>query len=109
MGVSKGTVCLGSAADCSDSKDFLNVLMGRDSTFKKRRHSYKGALALEIRVRGIVTNFVVYYRIELQLASCIANLSLKRIARALHMARIRSNPSKKFSTRVYTAVPWYRY
>jgi hypothetical protein len=41
--------------------------MGRNSTFKKRRHSYKGALALEIRVRGIVTNFVVYYRIELNL------------------------------------------
>ena len=33
--------------------------MGRHSTFKKRRHRYKGALALEIRVRGIVTNFVV--------------------------------------------------
>jgi hypothetical protein len=39
--------------------------MGRNITFKKRRHIYKGALALEIRVRGIVTNFVVYYRIEL--------------------------------------------
>ena len=44
--------------------------MGRNSTFKKRRHSYKRALGLEIIVRGIVTNFVVYYRIELQLASC---------------------------------------
>jgi hypothetical protein len=75
--------------------------MGRNSTFKKRRHSYKVALALDIRVRDIVTNFVVYYRIELQLASCIANLSLKRIARA--PARIRSNPSKFFSTRVLLA------
>ena len=70
--------------------------MGCNSTFKKRRHSYKGALGLEIKVRGIVTNSVVYYRIRL-LASRIANL-LKRIARA--PARI---PSKnfKFSTRVY--------
>jgi hypothetical protein len=42
--------------------------MGRNSTFKKRRHSYKAALALDVKVRGIVTNFVVYYRIELQLA-----------------------------------------
>ena len=33
--------------------------MGRNSTFKNRRHSYKGALGLEIKVRGIVTNFVV--------------------------------------------------
>jgi hypothetical protein len=40
--------------------------MGRNSNFKKRRHNYfKGALALEIKVRGIVTNFVLYYRIEL--------------------------------------------
>jgi hypothetical protein len=43
--------------------------------------SFKGALGLEIKVRGIVTNFVIYYRIRLQLASRIANL-LKRIARA---------------------------
>jgi hypothetical protein len=34
--------------------------MGRNSTFKKRRHSYKAALAVEIRMRAIVTNFVVY-------------------------------------------------
>ena len=33
--------------------------MGCNSTFKKRRHNYKGALGLEIKVRGIVTNFVV--------------------------------------------------
>ena len=35
--------------------------MGRNSTFKKRRHSYKGALGVELKVRGIGTNFVVYY------------------------------------------------
>jgi hypothetical protein len=35
--------------------------MGCNSTFKKRRHNYKGALGLEIKVRGIVTNYVVYY------------------------------------------------
>jgi hypothetical protein len=51
--------------------------MGRNSTFKKRRHSYKAALALEIRMCGIVTNFVVYYRIELHLASCIAILFIE--------------------------------
>jgi hypothetical protein len=33
--------------------------MGRNSTFKKRRHSYKAAVAVKIRMRGIVTNFVV--------------------------------------------------
>jgi hypothetical protein len=33
--------------------------MGRNSTFKKRRHSYKVALALEIRLRVIATNFVI--------------------------------------------------
>ena len=35
--------------------------MGCNSTFKKRRHSYKGALGVELKVRGIGTNFVVYY------------------------------------------------
>ena len=34
--------------------------MGRNSTFKKRRHIYKVALAVEIRMRAIATNFVVY-------------------------------------------------
>jgi hypothetical protein len=43
--------------------------MGCNSTFKKRRHSYKGALGLELKVRGIVTNYVVYH---FQLASRIA-------------------------------------
>ena len=66
--------------------------MGCNSTFKKRRHSYKGALGLELKVRGIVTNYVVYH---FQLAS---NLS----GNASH-ARRGSIPSKilKFSTRVY--------
>ena len=35
--------------------------MGCNMTFKKRRHSYKGALGVELKVRGIGTNFVVYY------------------------------------------------
>jgi hypothetical protein len=34
--------------------------MGRNITFKKRRHSYKMALAVKIRMRAIVSNFVVY-------------------------------------------------
>jgi hypothetical protein len=33
--------------------------MGRNNTFNKRRHSYKAALAVEIRLRAIVANFVV--------------------------------------------------
>jgi hypothetical protein len=56
-------------------------------------------------VRGIVTNYVVYYFNLLECFTHRANL-LKRIARA---ARI---PSKilKFSTRVYSCTmwPWYR-
>ena len=51
--------------------------MGCNNTFKKRRHNYKGALGLELKVRGIVTNYVVYH---FQLAS--RKLVRKRIARA---------------------------
>ena len=71
--------------------------MGRNSTFKKRRHSYKGALGLEIIVRGIVTNYVV---LSFNLLHASRTNLLKRIARA---ARI---PSKilKFSTRVYSII-----
>ncbi len=38
---------------------------------------------MELKVRGIGTNFVVYYRIELQLASCIANLPFRKRIDAL--------------------------
>jgi hypothetical protein len=34
--------------------------MERNITFKKRGHSYKAALAVEIKMRAIVTKFVVY-------------------------------------------------
>jgi hypothetical protein len=94
--VPRGTVCLGFAADCSDScsdsKGLLSASMGRNITFKKRRYSYKAALALEIKMRGIVTNFVVYYRIELQLASCIANLLLARVRVRMAAACATANP-----------------
>ena len=33
--------------------------MGRNSTFKKRRHSYKAVLAVVIKLRAIATNLVV--------------------------------------------------
>jgi hypothetical protein len=75
MGVSRGTVCLGSVADCSDSKGWWSASMGRNSTFKKRRHTYKVALAVEIRMRAIVTNFVVYHLLH----ACNETCSLKRI------------------------------
>jgi hypothetical protein len=65
--------------------------MGRNSTFNKRRHDYKGALALEIRVRGIVTNFVVYYRIELNLL----HRKLVETHRTRAGADSIANPSKK--------------
>jgi hypothetical protein len=42
--------------------------MGRNITFEKRRHSYKAALAVKIRMRAIVTNFVVYNLLH---ASCM--------------------------------------
>jgi hypothetical protein len=41
--------------------------MGRNNTFKKRRHSYKAALAVEIRMRAIVAKVVV----SKYLASCM--------------------------------------
>ena len=53
--------------------------MGCNSTFKKRRHSYKGALGVELKVRGIGTNFVVYYSCTSTCFTHRANL-LKRIA-----------------------------
>jgi hypothetical protein len=45
--------------------------MGRNSTFKKRRHSYQGALGLEIKVRGIVTNFVVLGHVAIIVYGCL--------------------------------------
>ena len=81
MGVPKGTACLSSAAECSDSKCLWSASMGRNSTFKKRRHSYKGALGVELKVRGIGTNFVVYYSCTSTCFMHRTNL-LKRIAHA---------------------------
>ena len=56
--------------------------MGRNSTFKKRRHSYKGALALEIRVRGIVEyfekNLVLEYSCTIQSSPCASELPRPR-------------------------------
>ena len=40
---------LGSMADCSDSKGLCSASMGRNNTFKERKHSYKAVLAVKIR------------------------------------------------------------
>ena len=60
--------------------------MGRNITFKKRRHSYKGALGLELKVRGIGTNFVVYY-------SCTSTCSTHRTNKLVETHRTRGADS----------------
>ena len=64
--------CLGSATDCSDAKGLWSASIGCSSTFKKRKHSYKAALAVEIRLRVIATNLVVL------------NCNLHELVRTLH-------------------------
>jgi hypothetical protein len=62
--------------------------MGHNSTFKERRHSYMAALAVEIRLHAIVTNFVVYIALSSNLLH--ACKFVRKRAR-----RRDSNPSKK--------------
>jgi hypothetical protein len=73
----------------------------RKSTFNKRRHSYKVALAVEIKMRAIITNFVVYIVLSSHLFH--ACKLVEWIETRAPRGRIRIL-RKKFSTRVLNLI-----